>query len=169
MINCPKCQATLPDGSGRCQFCNTTFTAAPVRPGSDLDAPTESVNLKWVWPAYYAIAGWWIFNGLYGIVQVLLSKHAGSFWGVMDIAISSITALVGLGLILRVELARGIVNVLCFLQILQGLFGVLGGFIMSFAIGIFGAIAMVMSILQIIIAVLMVFVIGETEGRAANL
>lgn len=67
------------------------------------------------------------------------------------------------------ELARGIVNVISFLQILQGLFGILGSFLLSFAFGLIGAIAMVLAIVQVVLAGLMIFVIGETETRAANL
>lgn len=72
MISCPKCRATLPDGSGFCQFCQTKFTPpATVRGDDDEAAPTESLNLAWVWSVYYFIAGWWIFNGIYDIVQIL--------------------------------------------------------------------------------------------------
>lgn len=170
MISCPKCRATLPDGSGYCQFCQTKFTpTATARGEGDEAVPTASLNLAWVWPVYYFIAAWWIFDGVYGIAQTLRSQYPGSFFSVIGIVISAVTALVGLGLVLKVELARGIVNVLCFLQILQGLFGILGGFIMSFAIGIFGAIAMVLAIVQIVLAGLMIFVIGETETRTSNL
>jgi hypothetical protein len=169
MIKCPKCQATLPDGAERCQFCGATFTPAVSRAVGPDDEPGRSVPLQWVWPAYYGIAAWWIFNGLYSVVQTVWRGQAGSAFGIVGIGIGALTALVGLGLILRVELARGIVNVLCFLQILDGAFGLLGSFLMSFAFGLLGAIAMIMSILQIALAVLMIFVIGETESRAANL
>ena len=170
MISCPKCHATLPDGSSYCQFCQTKFTPpAGARGDEGTDSSTQSVNLAWVWPAYYAIAGWWIINGVYGIAQALLSKNPGSVFSIISIVLCAVTLLVGLGLVLKVEMARGIVNVLCFLQILQGLFGILGSFLLSFAFGLLGAIAMVMAILQVALAGLMIFVIGETESRAANL
>lgn len=58
MINCPKCNATLPDSAGRCQFCGAALAKlAPRRSQDDGEETNYSVPLKWVWPAYYAIAG----------------------------------------------------------------------------------------------------------------
>jgi hypothetical protein len=172
MIQCPSCKATLPDGAGHCQFCGATFAATPPSRRTDSDDPDlgGGDSPSWVWPAYYGISIWWILSGVWGIIQELMSKNPGSFWSIVSMGISAVTALVGLGLILRVEQARGIVNVLCFLQILNGVFGLLGGFVMSFApiIGIFGAIAMIVSALDIVFAILMIFVIGETESLAPN-
>jgi hypothetical protein len=171
MIKCPKCNATLPDGAGHCQFCGNTFAAQPVpgRPPRNEDPDYGgSGSPQWVWPAYYLISAWWILNGIWGVIEVLLSKDPGSLFGIIAMLLNVVTALVGLGLILRVELARGIVNVLCFLQILEGIFGLLGSFAMTFVFGLFGAIAMIMSVIQIALAVVMIFVIGETESRAPN-
>ena len=171
MINCPKCNATLPDWAAKCQFCGNTFTPAPKRASAndEQETPGQSLNLKWVWPAYYGIAGWWIVSGLYDVISALTSRHPGSLFSTISIVFAVITLLVGVGLIARVELARGIVNVLCFLQILDGAFGMLGGFVFSFAIPVVGMIAMIMSLLKIALALAMVFVIGETESRAANI
>lgn len=96
------------------------------------------------------------------------AKHPGDLFNVINLILHVVTILVGLGLILRVELARGIVNALCFLQILQGVFGLLGSFIFTFVVPLFGAIAMIFSFVQIALAILMIFLIGETESRAAN-
>ncbi len=103
------------------------------------------------------------------MAAALTSKHPGGLFSSISIVFAVVTILVGIGLIARVELARGIVNVLCFLQILDGAFGLLGGFIFSFAIPLIGALAMGMSLLKIALALAMVFVIGETESRAANI
>ena len=140
MINCPKCNATLPDWAAKCQFCGNTFTPAPKRASAndEQETPGQSLNLKWVWPAYYGIAGWWIVSGLYDVISALTSRHPGSLFSTISIVFAVITLLVGVGLIARVELARGIVNVLCFLQILDGAFGMLGGFVFSFAIPVVG-------------------------------
>ncbi len=45
-----------------------------------------------------------------------------SFWTFVGIALSAFTALIGLGLLMKVEIARGVVNFLCGLNIIFGLF-----------------------------------------------
>ena len=169
MIKCSKCQATLPDGAGYCQFCGNTFAPQPTRRrDNDEPAYVASGTPKWVWPAYTIISVWWIISGVWGVAQGLMSKNPASFWVIVSMVISAVTALVGIGLLLRVELARGIVNVLCFLQIIDGGFGLLGSFMLSFVFGLLGAIAMIVSALRIAMGILMMFVIGETESRAPN-
>src|SRR5687768_5677167 len=104
MISCPKCNATLPDGAGHCQFCGTTFAAGapPSRRGMSEDPDYGgSGSPKWVWPAYYIISVWWILSGIWGVIQGLLSKDPGSFFGIISMGISGLTALVGIGLIFR--------------------------------------------------------------------
>src|SRR5579884_2507264 len=98
MFPCPNCRATLPEGTVRCQFCGATLAAPP--PGRRPAAPTSSgltASPAWVWPAYYAIAGWWILNGLFDVLAPLLSSHGGTL-GMIGMLIGAVTALVGLGL-----------------------------------------------------------------------
>lgn len=171
MTKCPKCQATLPDGAGACQFCGTSLSAAPppVRmPGRAIGrtpSPTYG-QPKWIWPAYYAIAGWWILDGV-RVIALSVGIGEGGF-GIFDMVLGAVTALVGVGLILRVDLARGIVNILCFLQILDGALSLIIGLFLTAALGFWGAIGMIFSAIRIAVAVLMIFLIGETESHAPN-
>jgi hypothetical protein len=170
MIQCPKCQAKLPDGAGYCQFCHATF--APVNPprvdaeGSTGIAPQPG----WIWPAYYAIAAWWILGGVYGVLSATLLSHAsgGSGGSVLLLIVEALPALVGVGLVFKVELARGIVNIACFLQILQGCLGLLFAFFSPFVTGLWGIVTVLMEFLNIGSAILMIYLIGETETRGPN-
>lgn len=166
MISCPKCNATLPDGADRCQFCGQTFTPfrSPNAPRAGRQPGLS--DLKWVNFAYYGIAGWWAISNLIR-VAVMLSRGVSGF-DMFGLAISGATALVGIGLIFRVELARGIVNILCFLQILFGAMWLLAGFFMTPVMGVMGGMLMIFAAIQIALAGVMIFVIGETEIRGPN-
>lgn len=175
MTKCPDCNATLPDGAVHCQFCGAALapTGGASRSGGRPAAGrAHSSSLQdrgeyaWAWWIYYGVSAWWILNGGYAIF--LSVTQSGGLLGIISLLIGLFTALVGLGLIFRVEAARGIVNVLCFIQILEGCFGLGVGFLLSGFIGIWGIIGMLMSILRIVFAVLMIFAIGETESRGPN-
>src|SRR2546430_2241002 len=133
MTKCPKCNATLPDGSVSCQFCGNQWGTAP---GGAKHAGRTSYSggtPGWIWPAYYGIAGWWIVNGVYAVLAstAFAPKDGGGAVSIIELIIGAFTALVGLGLILRVEAARGIVNVICFIQILSGILDVITFFFIA--------------------------------------
>jgi vacuolar-type H+-ATPase subunit I/STV1 len=127
--------------------------------------PTTALRSSGSGPSTTSIAGWWILNGVWGIVESLLFTKSISIFGLV---FGAITALVGLRLILRVELARNIVNIICWLQILFGILGFLFAFTLSFAIPLLAAIAMIRAVIQVVLSLVMVFVIGETGPRAPN-
>ncbi len=158
MIKCPACNATLPDGAVRCQFCGASL-AAPGPASRPADAHSDTWGPpRWVWPAYYGVAIWWI---LQGVAHVLVVRG-----GIVDLVINGLSALIGIGLLARIELVRGITNVICFLSILGGLLS-LG---MSFLEGGWsGTLGMLMALVQIGMAGFMIFLIGETEGRSPEL
>ena len=165
MLKCPHCQATLPDFSQGCQFCGKQWGAPAGSPQAKRQGRGGGGSPGWVWPAYYAIAGWWILDGL----RVLLAAITGSVSvGIIGLVVGVITLLVGVGLVFKVELARGIVNVLCFLQILSGAFSIVMGFFFAPIMGLWGIIWMILSFVQIGTAGLMIFLIGETETRGPN-
>lgn len=179
MINCPKCQATLPDWAQTCQFCQTDVKSVP-RPKAPL-APKASLTTSsapsWVPGAYYALCAFFILEGSFNIFQAIMStkeKFMGETIGwtagtYISIVFGAFTALLGLGLLLRVELARGIVNFFCGLRILFGLAGLLGGLGGTLLFGPLGLIVVVMNIVDIVTAAFMIYLIGETDKRAPNL
>ena len=88
--------------------------------------------------------------------------------GLALIVIGGLTALVGLGLIVNVDLARGIVNVLAFLNILFGCIGLVMLFFLAPFQGFWGLVALLQTFLDIGLAGFMIFPIGETETRGPN-
>ena len=108
MTKCPKCNATLPDGSSSCQFCGNQWAGAPGSVSRSSKTAYSEGTPEWIWPAYYGISGWWILNGIYAILAatVFAPKSGGGVGSMIGLVIGAITALIGLGLILRVEAAR---------------------------------------------------------------
>jgi hypothetical protein len=174
MISCPHCKATLPDGTTYCQFCRNNFaagTAAQTAYRSQSDdsgvsyPEPQALNLKWVKPVYYGVATWWVVNALFSILSVFTGGDAGTVGGAIVLLFSLFALLVGLGLIFKVELARGYVNIICWLNIFGGAFQLLGNLLLSFMpkVGIFGILGMIFTVINIALSVLMIFVIGETD------
>ena len=117
---------------------------------------------RWVKPAYNLIASYWILNGVWGIISdtVLAGKDGPNLVGA---AMGALGALIGLGLLLRIEAVRGVVNFVCALQILFGILDVITAFILG------SPLMMILALVQIATAGLLIFLIGETETRGPNL
>ncbi len=143
-----------------------------MRPAYGRAAPASGFAMPgtpgWVLPAYYGISGWWFLNGVWTVLSTLISKNGASGFGVIIVVIGGLTALVGLGLILRIDAVRGIVNVLCALNILFGAIGLITAFFMTGVFGIWAAIGMIRNAIQIAMAGLMIYLIGETDTHAPN-
>ena len=128
----------------------------------------------WIWPSYYVIAVYWIISGAEGIVQSLnLGPFATSVViegvkidpgiSIVGLVFSALSVVVGFGLLFKIEFMRGIVNVLCFLQILNGLLGLWTGVLSSALLGPIGLLITIMSIFNIVTGALMIYIIGETD------
>jgi hypothetical protein len=169
VIHCPKCNATLPDFAVRCQFCGTTFASRNVDPRARAAGGTADAGQpRWVWPAYYAIGGWWVVTGAISVLRSVLPGGGAGSSGFLVI-VGLVNIVFGVGLIARVEIIRGIANVLCFVNILFGLLGVVTGFLMTGILGGIGALMMIQSVIDIALAGLLIFLIGETDTGARNL
>src|SRR5262245_17294319 len=120
MITCPGCQKTLPDWSKNCQFCgyDVQKVVRPVAPPKIRHAMSTDA-LPWAFPAYYAVSGYWILSGGLGVLQGIGAVGGGS--NLVALVFGGLTAVMGLGLVFRIEFIRGIVNVVSFLKILGGL------------------------------------------------
>lgn len=129
----------------------------------------------WVWGAYYALCALFVIEGGSDILQTIVSSHQKilgveeglGVFSYVSIAFGAFTALLGIGLALRLELARGIVNFFCGLRIFFGLLGLLGGLGGTLVFGAGGLIVVLMSLVSIATAAFMIFLIGETD-KAAN-
>jgi hypothetical protein len=138
----------------------------PGRPGAP--APrgyAGKLRRNWVWTAYYLVAVWWIASGALDVVRFTL-PHGGV--GTLGAIFGAAGALVGLGLLLNVDLARGIVNVIAFLNIVFGLIGIVMLFFIAPLMGIWGIVAVLKAFFDIGLSGFMIFLIGETETRGPN-
>jgi len=177
MIQCPKCQQSLPDWSQICQFCQTDLKSVPRPKGSDPNYARAQANFgqpaKWIWPAYYIISIYWVISGartLIGAIMMSMATQHNIFGeavqrlDIVGMVVGALTLLTGLGLAAKIEFFRGVVNVLCFLQILGNICG-LASMIMigSLILGPYVIIGIVFQVLNIATAALMIYVIGETD------
>jgi ribosomal protein L40E len=175
-FKCPKCNATLPEWAKTCQFCQADVSKAPrpLAPKSERPRIAAFETPKWIWTWYYIMSGYLIFSGAYGIFmairgtqQVFDGEAVGfSMFTYIAIAFAALNIVLGLGLMLKVELARGIVNFVLGINIIFGILGLIGslGSIMLF--GAFGLIGVIVQIIQIAANAFMIFLIGETDKQA---
>jgi hypothetical protein len=170
MIKCPKCDASLPDGAGMCQFCQAVW--APQAGNRPAGRPVAGMQFNrpetWTSKAYYAVAAWWVISGVWSVLQATLFATKENPGSAVGLVFGAITALVGIGLLLRVELVRNIVVFLAALNILLGLFGIAMTFLTPFVGGIWGAVVIVHEFIDIALNGLMIFLIGETDSHAPN-
>jgi len=169
MIQCPNCKQSVPDWVQRCQFCQTELTnvARPIA----TKKPALVQAAAWIYPTYYTIAGYFVLSGALEIIQTLYAANAhkgvemhgmGPIQVVM-IIIGAITSMIGLGLILKVEIVRGIVNIFCWLRIATSVLGLPAAVGLALILGPIGIVALVMSIFDIITGGLMIYLLGETD------
>lgn len=166
MVECPKCRAQLPDWTQTCQFCGQDVRSV-ARPPSNAKPKAMYEPPAWVNFAYYAIAVYWIVSGLFRILSGLgvFDREAAS---PLLIIVGAIGIVFGVGLIARVEIVRGIVNFVCGLNIIFGLFS-LGGIILGSVFA--GPIAILWVIYQLIDiaqSAFLIFLIAETERNMPN-
>lgn len=186
MIACSGCRATLPDWAQKCQFCGADVTKV-ARPKPDYPRDNSKPLVApagWIFPAYYALCAYWIISGLAGIANayhVAVTPVTMKFMGVtttetpgfgfgfiLGAAIGTFSLLVGIGLLARVEIARGIANFLAGLNIIFGLLGLAGSLIGAAFAGPWGLLLSLKCVLDIVTSGLMIYLIGETEKRAPN-
>jgi hypothetical protein len=166
VITCPNCKASLPDWTKQCQFCQTE-TSSVLRPKQDNPDPEAFETPTWTLAAYYAVSALLLLSGLIGILTTLVGSRKdglGLFDGI-SLVFDGVGALVGIGLLLRLEIVRGITNVICFLGILSGLrfiaFGLEGTLFSSW-----GLLVVVYGIIKVATYAFMIYLIGETDRYA---
>lgn len=176
-LKCPKCGASLPKWAQACQFCQTDV--------SKISRPVNVVHKKhydafdtpkWIWACYYFIAAWWILGGMYEALDSMyvfgkplellkLEKEFGFKAGPQFIGVISgaLTFIFGLGLALKIELIRGIVNFVAGLKLIFGLLGLAGSLMgMTFA-GFLSLPFVILNLVDIITAGMLLWLIGETD------
>jgi hypothetical protein len=182
VIQCPNCKQTLPDWQQTCQFCKAD-TKAVARPVKQRYAKSDQAFAvpKWVWTAYYGIAGYWIIESIFTILTTLntISENAAkaaaakneiekmilepSIWSYLPIAFAGITILFAIGLMIRNNTIRGIVNFFSAIKLLAGVCGIVGTLLAGMVFGPWALLYLIVHLITIGTAAMMIYLIGETD------
>ena len=168
MIICPQCKASLPVWAKQCQFCGADVTKVP-RPAADPVDPhgyQPYTQPNWILPAYYGIAGYLLLSGVLEITMALVQRSKDTegrgLW-MIGIFFGGVVFLLSIGLLLRVETVRKIMVWVCAIDLLFGVLGLFGSFMVMMAAGGWGVLLMVSTLLRICADGLMIYLIGETD------
>ncbi len=172
-MTCPTCQKQVISGVPTCQFCGSDLRGkAPVQPKRSIFIDSDSYEPihtggkpGWVYPAYYAVCGYYILSSLIGILLVVLNKKndMSDMFNIIAVAIYGLGIIVGIGLLAKIEIIRGLVNYLSFFKILGDLRGIFVSFgIMMLSTGL-GLALLIFNVLDLCAAVFMIYLIGETD------
>lgn len=160
MITCPRCSATLPPATLRCQFCGTDVSKVqrpveqPVHRG--YDAP------KWVWTWYTIISVYWVCDGVLAMLRGAGVLSDSRSYVMMIIGAALIT--VGFGLLFKVRFLRGVAHIFCWFILITSVLDIIAGLIATVAYGPIVYFFVVFSALRAASAGFMIFLIGETES-----
>ncbi len=127
-----------------------------------------------IWIPYYIFAGWWFLDGLRVALASFKMANAsiatGGFATVLPVnpiivgVAGIVLMLVGLGLCIRLEVARGIANVFSFLQLGSALYGFVATFLGYINPGETSSAFLTMFAINGIIAGAQIYVIGKSDG-----
>ena len=162
MIICPNCKAQLPDWAKQCQFCQAD-TSLVLRPKQDNPDAHAFVTPTWTLAAYYAVSGLITIQSIVEIVSTISgAKHGIGPFEAIILVWYGLSAIIGVGLLLRVSIIRAFVNLVCYLNIGCGLLS-LAGALFGTLLSAYGLIFVLLAILQIAEYGFMIFLIGETD------
>lgn len=166
---CPTCNKQVLAGVPNCQFCGSDLRGmAPtqkrsmwVDPNSH-DVVHSGGRPKWVVPAYYIVASYFLLSGAFSLINLMMLKEKDMFTTILMI-MAGIQAVMGLGLLAKIEIIRGIVNFVCGIQLIRSILGLLGSLLAIMALGPFGFLVLLFNILDIVTNAMMIYLIGETD------
>jgi hypothetical protein len=98
---------------------------------------------------------------LLGTATILtgLKSYPTIVFGAIDLGL-------GFGMLLKIELIRGIANILCWFQVAVGLYRMAFALILVTAVGAYALLALFMTVLQVAIAGFFIYLISETDEFA---
>jgi hypothetical protein len=170
---CPTCQKQVITGVPTCQFCGSDLRGmgpAQAKRSVFFDPDSHDVihtggKPGWVYPAYYSVCGYYILSAIVEILLIVLDKKAdmSDFLTIAMIVIHGLSLIVGIGLLAKIEIVRGLVNYLSFGKILGDLRGILFSFgVIMLSTGL-GILMLIFNVLDLCAAVFMIYLIGETD------
>lgn len=174
-ITCPNCKNSVPPAFQACQFCGTSLTnvARPKQGGAAgskkklFDYDEHNVDYfgkpKWVWPAYYGIAGYFILYAIVSSLIMLASRKPDDGIDIVLLIVNGIGLVKGLGLIFRIQFIRNVVVFLCSISIIFALVKIPGTLAIAAAMGAKGLLFVITSVIDFMFNCMMIYLIGETE------
>jgi hypothetical protein len=148
----------LPPRSLVCQFCGAD-TSKVERPKEVKRQSEGYVASKAVWVWYTIISIWWAVSGA---VSMFYGLSEGFAFGVI---LGAFHFAIGLGMLARIRLFRGIANVLCFVSLLKGLCYIVGGLLGTTLFGPAAFVSCLIGVVDVVTSGGMIYVIGETESH----
>jgi hypothetical protein len=175
-IQCPGCHRSLPPAAQNCHFCGASLTGV-ARPTAAPKAAKYRAGVEpWVMTLFFIVAAYWILEGLVilgaGLLVLVAPEGGGDptigsithIVGALIMAFGAFLATVGVGLIMKWEWCRGVVNVFCWLRILGGLWRIRRILLMGLLFNRTGMVLdLTFAILGIIAAGLQIWLLSETD------
>jgi len=156
-----------------CQFCGAPLdnVARPV-PVARRKAGPE----PWILTLYMIVAGYWIFDGIKELILAFRALASTTtlhpelnFISYILIAIGLFQLALGVGLLLKWEWARGVVNIFCWIRILFALMALAGVVMGGFIAGpLFSLMTIFFSVLDLVVAGTQIWLISETDESFAR-
>ncbi|HVT14076.1 MAG TPA: tetratricopeptide repeat protein [Fimbriimonadaceae bacterium] len=129
-VPCPACKRPVMEWAAICPHCNTQIKALPSQFAGRMDALPKVV---WQDIAYYVVAALLTLQAVIPLVITMATKGPDQlftgFAGVANV-VNLVTALLGIGLLFKVDLIMYITKILCYIN---GFFLILGTFLAFFA------------------------------------
>lgn len=154
---CPNCEMILKDTTEICPSCGTNVMYMARSTKEVMGFSYSGKAPPFAWPLYYVISGYWVLSGIASIaIPALTGFGGGSCWGIVQ-------ALLGIGLLLKVNRIRRVVNFLCFMGLAFGLLLVGISLFVLFFDGKFGFEVFANGLMTVVTNALMIWVIGLTQ------
>ncbi len=128
----------------------------------------------WVWVAYYLVSAYFVVTGLLYTATGLITciGHPGQVISpvtIVQIVLGALSAVLGIGLLLKIQSVRNVVNFLCGVKIILGVLRLLGSIMVAFVLGPLGILFMFLTVVDIASAAFMIYLIGETDRVVPNI
>jgi hypothetical protein len=141
----------------RCQFCGAD-TAKVERP-KEVKVNKGYVAPKSIWIWYTVICVYWAVTGAITLFAGIKDQASLlAIFGGLDL-------IIGLGMLMRLNIFRGIAHFLCWVNLLGGLCFIVGGLLGTMFFGPYAFISILYGIVDVVVAGLMIYVIAETESH----
>lgn len=170
-VQCPNCGNTVPITTSQCQFCGQALVPGEFQDINEFGEEIvvgHGISPEVVQQLYVAICWVWTLGGAasiaFGLLTPLFVKSAST--SIIELLIGLVTIILGIGLLMRSESARKIVNVLAFLNLMFGIFGFIFALVLVGFGGIFKLAGVVLALVKIASSIAMIWLISETDRRA---